>query len=106
MERQALRLRKLSVVLGLAARGGGDELDHVARPLDGFDQRFSPPPQPDLRGSDHRVSLGPDLWPLTSALYFLIRSNDHFGSAATLSVSGRPSSFFTTLTPCTSATIL
>jgi hypothetical protein len=41
-----------------------------------------------------------------SGLYFAIRRSDHFGSAATLSLSGRPSSFFTTFTPCTSATIL
>ena len=90
VERQMLRRRELLQVVGLMPGHSGDKLEVGAAPLDRFHQGFSPPAHPDNGGVDH----------------FVIRSSENFGSAAWLSVTGRPSSFFTTLTPCTSATIL
>ena len=90
IEGELLLRRELFMVVGLAARDRRDELQVRTNPLDGLHEGFAPPAESDLRGADHLA----------------MRSSDHFGSAATLSVSGSPSSFFTTLTPCTSATIL
>jgi len=44
--------------------------------------------------------------PYTSSAGYVVRIRENFGSAAGDSVTGKPSSCFTTFTPCTSATIL
>src|SRR5205807_228884 len=86
MERQLVRGAERLVVVRLRPRRRCDKLDVRTHLLDGLDEGLPPPAESDLCGLDHAV----------------VRMSDIFGSAARLSVTGSPSSFLTTLVPCTS----